>query len=335
MNNGYERDKQLMDKEFQQTRQPKLKRAKRAIIATSATIIVLAMLLISILGSKGWSKQTQVDDDNTPVITEKINIKVPATNAPVSKQQAYQNLQKVLNTKLETYNDYYTENGIRTKYKFAREEDVLDLSLDMAIAMEAYFESCGAKHWTSNKSEQFWPKDIEYIMTAIASRESDYRTNITHQTSGAAGITQVKDYEIFPTVGNWLNLDVWEGCHSHINFEVGEVDLYDPATCIAYSYYNVGYLLANRLKQEKTFTDIDGQKKCIWDTLNYSEELQNRLIIAMYKYGIGDVTAAIYNRPNSKGKLIPLDTYIYGGYVEDIMDKTQDLMSVYENNQAK
>ena len=313
--------------------QAKLKRTKVALIVTSGALLVSIGLFFGALGlqnSKGES--TSNDGFNTEISTSQSTESV----SPKTKQQAFNDMQKVLNTQLKTYEDYFKDDdGVRRKYKFVKEQDLLELSSEMANVLEDYFEVCGAIHWTSNKTEQFWPENIEYLITAIAYRESSYRTNVTHPTSGAEGLTQIKDYEVFPTVGNWLNLPVWKGQLSHINFEVGEVDLFNPTTSIEYTYYNMGYLLANRLKKEKKFTDIDGKTKCIWDTLEYSEEMQNRLIIAMHKEGIGNVTNAIYGRPNEKGVYVPLEDYIYSDYVEDVLDKANNLIDTYANQYSK
>ena len=72
-----------------------------------------------------------------------------------------------------------------------------------------------------------------------------------------------------------------------------------------------------------------------WRDYAYSEEMQNRLLIAMHKHGIGNVTHAIYDRPNNEGVYIPLDDYIYSGYVEDVLNKTNQLISTYGNEYSK
>ncbi len=250
----------------------------------------------------------------------------------ISTEEAYANLQEVRKTQLETHVVTWTEeDGSKAKYLQANEEDVLELSKDMSVAIEDYFKACGATDWVSDKEEQFWPEDIEYIVTAIAFNESSYRTNCMND-GGKAGITGIYKSSLLKTLDTqWLIPRIWGNTIPQVNCNPKEVDIFNPTTCLELTYENIGYNLANRFKEDKDFIDIDGQKKCVWDMLEYSEELQIRLVVAAHRFGLGNVINSIYGRNynEEEKRYVPIEEYIYGGYVNSVMEKALELEQTY------
>lgn len=280
------------------------------------TLIGLATLMTAT--STACSMESdQIDNDQEIAIVEKD-----------VEQSAYERLQGLRKTKLATYMDTYKEeDGTKDKYLYAYEEDVLELSIQMADAIKEHFESMGAIHWTSDDKKKFWPDDIGYTVTAIAYRESSYRTNIVND-KGCQGITCIKEEDLMDSLDNWLTTDRWGDGVKYISFDADKVDMLNPTTCIEYTYYSIGYHLAHWYKH---FNKNRG-KASVWDTIEYSEDLQERLIIATHLFGIGNMEASIYKRPNQKGKIVPLKEYIYSDYVEDVLAKKQELIHNYKHN---
>lgn len=244
------------------------------------------------------------------------------------KQTPYQRLQAIRKTKLPTYVDTYMEkDGTRKKYTFAYEDDVVDLSVEMADVLEDYFESINAIHWTSDDKKQFWPDDIGYTVAAIAYRESTYRTNIVN-SKGCQGITCIKEDALMKSLGGWFTTDRWGDSIATISCKADEVDMLNPTTNIEYMYHEIGYYLAHWYKS----FNKDRGKSSVWDKLEYSEELQERLIIATHLFGIGNMEASINEEPNEDGKIIPLKDYVYSDYVEDVLAKKQELINTYKHN---
>ena len=283
------------------------------------TLIGLATLMTAT--SSACSLQAdQMDKEQEFAIVEK-----------AGHQTAYQRLQLVRNTKLDTYVDTFKEaDGTKQKYLYANEKDVVELSVDMADAIEDYFKSIGAKNWTSDDKKQFWPDDIGYTVAAIAYRESSYRTNIVNN-KGCQGITCINEQATMDSLDNWLTTDIWGDGVKYINFDEDKVDMLNPTTCIEYTYYNIGYHLAHWYK---SFSKDRG-KSSVWDKLEYSEDLQERLIIATHLFGIGNLEAAIYKRPNNNGEVVPLKDYVYSDYVEDVLAKKQQLVNKYKHNLSR
>ena len=280
------------------------------------TLIGLATIMTatSTACSMGSDK---VDNDQEVAIVQK-----------TSEQTAYERLQKLRKSKLPTYVDtYMEEDGTKLKYVYAREQDVLKLSINMADALEDYFESLGAIHWTSDDKKQFWPDDIGYTVTAIAYRESSYRINIVND-KGCQGITCINEEAVMDSLDDWLTTERWGKGINYISFDEDKVDMLNPTTCIEYTYYSIGYHLAHWYKS----FNKDRGKSSVWDTIEYSEDLQERLIIATHLFGIGNMEDSIYKRPNQKGNIVPLKDYIYSDYVEDVLAKKQELIHNYKHN---
>ena len=249
----------------------------------------------------------------------------------ISEQSPYQRLQAIRKTKLPTYETTFKDDdGVKRKYKFAHEEDVVELSVEMADVLEDYFKSIGAKHWTSDDKKQFWPDDIGYTVAAIAYRESTYRTNIVNE-EGCQGITCIKEDELMESLGGWLTTDRWGKSIKAISCDADKVDMLNPTTNIEYIYHEIGYYLAHWYKS----FNKDRGKSSVWDKLSYTEDLQERLIIATHLFGIGNMTASIDNRPNEDGKIVPLKDYVYSDYVEDVLAKKQELINNYKHNLSR
>ena len=246
----------------------------------------------------------------------------------VVNQTPYQRLQSVRKTKLPTYVDNYRdEDEIARKYKFAHEKDVVALSVEMADVLEDYFKSIGAIHWTSDDKKQFWPDGIGYTVAAIAYRESTYRTNIVNG-EGCQGITCIKEDALMKSLGEWFTTDRWGDSIATISCKADEVDMLNPTTNIEYMYHEIGYYLAHWYKS----FNKDRGKSSVWDKLEYSEELQERLIIATHLFGIGNMEDSIYKRCNEDGVIVTLEDYIYSDYVEDVLAKKQELINTYKHN---
>lgn len=248
-----------------------------------------------------------------------------------TEQSAYERLQNLRKTKLTTYVDtYLEEDGTKPYYKYAHEKDVLKLSIKMADAIQDHFESIGAIHWTSDDKKQFWPEDIGYTVTAIAYRESSYRTNIVND-KGCQGITCIKEVDLMDSLDDWLTTERWGDGVKYISFNVDEVDMLNPTTNIEYMYYEIGYYLAHWYKD---FNKNRG-KSSVWDKLEYSEDLQERLIIATHLFGIGNMEASIKNLPNEDGKIVPPKDYVYSDYVEDVLAKKHELINTYRHKLSR
>ena len=306
------------------TREAKLKTIKRVTLATVSTLTATTIALINSLvfdlkeTKQAYDYMTKGESvlyDYSDTTTKKIN------------PQAY--LIKLRQTKLPTTTKNY--NG--AEYKFVNEEDIIKLSKEFSIAIERYFKSCDASYWTNESVEQFWPEDIEYIITAISYKESSYRADVMNEI-GCGGLTGLNKETMLDTFANqWLTPKVWGDKVPQVNCNPNEVDILNPTTCIEYTYYNIGYNLANRFKKDKYFIDIDGTKRSVWDEISYTEDMQNRLIIASHLFGVNNVVDSVFERNYDKdGNLIPINKYIYSKYVEDVLDKAITLSSKYNYN---
>ena len=266
----------------------------------------------------------KVDNDQEIVIKQDMGIKQ-------YNESPYQRLQAVRKIKLPTYEaTYKDEDGVKRKYTFAYEEDVVELCIQMAEVLEDYFISIGAKPWTSDDKKQFWPEDIGYIVAAIAYRESTYRTNIVND-KGCQGITCIKEKALLNSLEQWFTPNIWGDGVEYVGLDADKVDMLNPTTSIEYMYYEIGYYLTHWYKSY----DKNRGKKSVWDKLEYSEDLQERLIIATHLFGIGNMEDSIYKCPNQNGEIVPLKDCVYSDYVEDVLAKAQELKLTYGNNYTK
>ena len=305
------------------TKQAKIKNLKKISIVKLSTLSLVGVMLLSSLGGCAI-KQNDKDNviDNTRM---------------EDKAYEYRSLEELRKVKLSTYIDTFKEeDGSKKKYHVVEEQDVLELSREFRYATKDYFKSYGASNWTNEDTKQFWPKDIEYMVTAIAYRESTYRTDSTNKERDCVGMMGINKNKMVPTLEQWLTSYHWAPNYPQVEYDVTKVDMFNPTTSMEYTYYNIGYNLINFFKKDKYFTDKDGKYKTIWTTLKYSEDMQNRLIIASHLFGIDNVVDSIYDRnyDEEQKRYISLDEYIYSDYVEDVLDKMYELKNTYEQEQG-
>ena len=297
--------------------QAKIKNLKKiSIVKLSALSLVGVMILTSLA-----SCATQHNSQDTILDTPRVE----------DEAYEYRSLEELRRVELPTYTDTFKEpDGSRKEYHVVEEQDVLDLSREFRYAIEDYFKSYDASDWTNEDTKQFWPEDIECMVTAIAFMESSYRTDCTNEERDCEGMMGINKVTMLPTLQQWLTSDHWEPNYPQVEYDTTKVDMFNPTTSIEYTYYNIGYVLINRFKKDKRFVDTDGQTKTIWTTLEYSKEMQNRLVIASHLFGMTNVVNAVYGRPSEKGVLVPIEKYIYSDYVEGVLDKMYELKNTYE-----
>ena len=299
------------------------------------TIVTLSALALSVtvtLASIGFEMADNLKYQTTQTNKSNINYSTYKHN-PSNKQEsvqkpqnAYEELLQLRQTKLPV-----TIKSVKgVKYNYVDEQDVLELSTQFARVLEDYYKSCDAGNWTTD--EDFWPEDIDYIVTAIAKQESSYRTNIVNDR-GCEGLTGIDKNIVLDTLRDeWFVQHIWKTKIPKVDCTMEGVDFYNPTMSIEYTYHYLGYNMANRFKKDKYFTDDDGARRCIWNKLEYSEEIQNRLLIASYFWGIDNVTKSVFGRPNNQEVIVPIEDYIYSDYVEQVLDKTHQLKQDYNKS---
>ena len=304
---------------------------KKLACASGAGLSALALSL----GVITLANNAQVTDNKNDTLVNEI---VSIQNETLTLEDAYNNLQVARQIKIPTKSIIWTEtDGAKNTYQQADEKDIIYASKQLSDAIQDYFKACGASDWVSDKSEKFWPDNIEYIITAIAFNESTYRTNCLND-GGKGGLVGLSKNMLLETLGSqWFKPHIWGSTVPQVSCNLEDVKVFNPTTSIEYGLYNIGYMLSNRFKQDKFFNDKDGERKTIWTTLEYSEELQIRLIIAGHRFGIDNVIDSIYNRNYDKeeNRYISLEEYIYGSYVESVLAKTNELIDVYENDLSR
>lgn len=300
-------------------------------------IATLSLILAIILSSIGCGK---VDKIEIIEETEEQEETIEQTQNETTKQDEnvgqYRTLEQLRSVELKTYSTTFLEQGKRNIYNFANEEDILQISYEFKYAIEDYFRGCGASFWTSEKDEQFFPEDIEYLVTAIAYKESSYRCNVINEL-GCGGLTGLNKKELLETLQNqWLVKNIWGNNIPYVNCNSEEVDIFNPTTCIEYTYYNIGYNLANRLKLDKEFT-YKGERRKLSEVIDYSkEDMFDRLIAASHLFGLNNVvTAAFGDKFDKDGNKIDVNQYLYSDYVEDVLAKKYELKNTYENKYSK
>lgn len=303
---------------------------KKVIINVSAVAVVSSSILAGIHISNNVRKQNE-DIKPTKEFTstsEKNNDDDTDEEVVTYEEDTLQQIRQI-SMRLEELK--YGNDG--KYYNTADEQEVLEVCTLLKDAIKEYFKGYGASDWTNPDEKQFWPEDFEYIITAIAFRESSYRTNCINE-KGCGGITGLNKQDTLSTIESWLTPYIWgeNGPIQDINCNYDEVDVFNPVTCLEYTYYNMGYLLSNRFKKDKKFIDIDGQYRSVWDVLPYSEDTQVRLLVACHLYGMGNVVDAVFGR-QAEGH--PIDYYIHSNYVEDVLDKAYELQQTYNQGYQK
>lgn len=361
---------EIMGEKFRKNfTEPQLKKMRKVTLASIAGLSALAISLGTII-TVGCASQTQRPEyisvpEHTIAVEPELEVdenqieyvgkaeQKPADSKQIyfpedhkdtmtaEQKDSYEELCKVASQKLETYEGNYKDNdGVTRKYLFVKnEEDLIQLSKELSVAVKNYFKAYGASDWANPDEEMFWPENIEYLVVAIAWRETEYRTNTWNEESGCGGITALNKEMLLKTFthGNWLTEDVWGKHIPYINCNPNEVDVFNLGQNMLYQYLNIGYNLANRLKNEKTFYDEESNTRIgVWQKLNYTDEMQDRLIIASQLFGINNVVNSVFDRNyNEKEKrYIPLKEYVDSSYTNDVMNKFNELVDKYENQIA-
>ena len=331
--------KQVIDKNIQSiTNNIKavVKTAKRVTVSVVATTI-----LISILGGCTAENGVIVPDIEIVDFNEATVVIPPEYSAVMTAEQrdAYINVKRVASEVLTTHKgDYKDDDGITREYTFVSDEaELVAINRALALAIKDYFKTYDASDWTNPDNEQFWPEDVDLLMTAIAWRETEYRADAKSSTNNCAGIAGLDKDKLLKTLtdSGWLQLDEWGASKPYINCNPAEIDVFNPVVCLEYSYYNMGYNLANRLKKDKYFNDeVSGDRISIWQKLDYSEEMQLRLIISSHLFGVNNVVDSVFDRNYDKEKqrYIKLSEYIYSDYTNDVLDKYYELCKTYSND---
>lgn len=286
----------------------KLKADKKVWLARGAAAAIVGGM---ILGTAGCGVQNLIS-------------KHEYVNAAEDENFEYRSLEELRKVKLPTYTDKYQGK----EYEFVNEEDLLQLSREYKHAIEDYFRAHGASDFTNPDTGEFWPEDIEYIVVATAFVESGYRTNCVGK-NGCVGISGINKESLLTTLDGWANnTTIWGDDVPYINCNPDEVDLLDASKAIEYHYFSIAYMLANRLKKDKTFV-LDGKEQCIWDHVKYNTENQQELLVASHLWGINNITrAGLGNHPDgntAKG-------YMNSQYVAKVQAKKEELIQKYEND---
>jgi len=319
----------------------KIKKFKNIIIASIATLSVANVVLLSSLGIINHQKQhDNIETPDTIVdVDEQLEVQTPTSNTntnindntsgtqtPTStntqeQTKQYRSLDELRQVKLPTQTK--TFKGV--EYEVVAEEDLLNIAREFKYAIKDYFKAHGAGDWTNAELEQFWPEDIEYMVTAIAFVESSYRTNVINNL-GCGGLTGIQKEDMLKTLDGWANnTNIWGADVPYINCNPDEVDIFNPVTCIEYTYYNIGFNLANRLKKDKAFVDGNGQKQSVWKNIDYSAETQNDMIIASHFWGVNNVVDGALN---TSGVGRDLAFYQNSDYVNDVNNKFEQILNI-------
>lgn len=283
-----------------------LKSNKRVKITKAiASILLVANFVMPISCAKNSQNQAESK--------ESVKIEIPQ----------YRNLYELRKVELPTYQNRFDGKT----YTFVDEKDVFEYCVELKYAIKEYFKNYGASDWFSPQEQKFWMDDIEYIVTAIAYRESSYRTNCINEL-GCGGIAGINKEQVLETLDNWLhNPSTWGSNLPDVKTSVEEVDVFNPATSLEYTYYNIGYVSRVIFQKNKKF-EYYGEMYCIWDNVPFTKSNQIKLIIASHLYGIGNIVDA------SKGVQKDghdINYYINSNYVQDILEKTEELKSKYKS----
>ena len=275
------------------------------IVNVSKRILPIILLTSTLLTN------TACRDNIKPEVTQKVYVEIPQ----------YRDLSVLRNVNLPTYKDKFKGET----YTFVKEKDVFAYCVELKYAIKDYFKKYGASDWYSPEEQKFWMDNVEYVVTAIAYAESTYRTDCFNER-GCGGITGLNKQQVLETLDNWLHeTAVWGKNFPDISTEDENVDVFNPATSLEYTYYNIGYVSRVIFQKDKKF-EYNGEMYCIWDNIAFSRENQNKLIIASHLFGIGNIVDA------SKGVQKDghnIDYYLNSKYVQKVLDKTEELKSKY------
>ena len=298
-----------------QNTEAKIKKLKKVIICTSAALLVASTTFFVSLGLT----------NNNPSTEDFKTKQTQSSSDKHTQTPKYRSLEELRKVKLPTHTEYF--DGV--PYQVVDEEDVLKLSREFKYAIQDYFESRGAIYWTNNDTKQFWPKDIEYIVTAMAFNESTYRTDVSND-KGCVGLLGIRKADMLKSINGWANdTTIWGKDIPYVNCNPDEVDVYNPVTAIEYTYYYMGYHLANVLKKDTTF-NYNGKEHCLWDYTKFSSSKQTKLLVASHFWGYGNLTTSALGI-NEQG--YTLDTLLDSQYVTRVINKYQDLIELERKQQ--
>lgn len=313
----------------------------RPVLKSGKKVVIASILGASILlGACASDLSNQITEVPAVVVKDfdESEVHIPAQysqHMTSTQKSKYIHLKKISNAKLTTHKGTYGSKDAKEYTFISNEDELIAINKVLAESIKGYFKAYGASDWTNPDDEQFWPNEVELLMTAIAWRETEYRTDAINTETNCAGITGLNKDKLLETLedSGWLNLTEWGESKPYINCNSNEIDVFNPVVCLEYSYYNMGYNLANRLKKDKYFNDdISGKRISVWQRVEYSEEMQLRLIIASHLYGINNVVDSVFERnyDSEEGRYIGINEYIYGDYTNDVLDKYYELCDKYE-----
>lgn len=289
----------------------KLKLNKKLKIAGASALLALSTLL----GTVGCSSARQVETPQ-PAYTQQ-----NSANESVETLERL-SIQELRQVKLPTYQQYFTENGERRLYDFVEEEDILKYCIQLKYALEDYYKSLGASDWCEPKEGKFWFDDIEYVVTAMAFRESTYRASNPENSKGCSGLTCLNKTDVLNSLQGWLgNPSIWGSNMPDVSFDPNRVDILDASTCLEYSFLYIGYTCRNALQEGRRFTH-KGQTYCLSDKISYDDNTLTKLAVATHLFGIGNMAEA---------SSTTLNEYLNSQYVKDVMSKAQELKLKYDN----
>lgn len=320
----------------------KIKKDKKVMLASVATIALSMAITLTTIGCEVNSKKYDLEPSKpevsqAEVITQEVTTPkpkfVPKQTDLIATWPRQRSLEQLQYAKVPTYTTTFKDDdGVKREYEFVEEEDLLQISRELSVAIKDYFKAHGASDWSNPDEERFWPENIEYIVVAIAFAESSYRTNYINDIQ-CGGLTGLHKESLLKSLNGWANnTEVWGEDIPYINCNPDEVDIFNPITCMEYTYYNIGYVLANRLKKNKSFVDDNGCKQSIWKHTPYSDEVQTDLVIANNLWGIDNIETAGLGI-NKDGYTV--EYFRNSEYVNKVLNKTNELINTYENSLSR
>lgn len=221
----------------------------------------------------GSNKISSIKEDNSP--PAQISTMAPTTDT--KKPEAI----NPNNIYISTYNG--------TKYFFATEEYMLQLSRESLSRVEAMLKSVDGITPVGTSSGSFYPEYFdEYLLTAVAFTESTYRIsdtngNLLESKDGALGLTQVKPSTL-NDLNNWLH-----GTMGLTSVTYTIEDLHDPSKALDIT----NLLLIKICKNHGKMTSNNP----VYPYLNesFTLERQEEIILAIYNNGYDNIMRYINN----------------------------------------
>lgn len=316
-----------MDKKLKTDKE--LQELKRLVIIGSVSALLSLATVFGTLGASCSRELPQIEGDAQPAYTqgEAQSINNQQGNVVEDKQILERlSIQELREVELPTYQQYFTENGKRDLYDCVEEEEVLKYCIQLKYALEDYYKSLGASDWCEPNKDKFWFDDIEYIITAVAYKESTYRANLPPNSKDCSGITCLKKDDCLKSLRGWLgNTSIWGSNMPDLSFDENKVDVLDAKTCLEYTFLMFGFNCRNMLQEGRHFT-IDGKTYCLSDKLEYADDTVTKLAIASHLFGPGNVAKATYGIQENGDTI---NEYLNSAYVKGVLAKAQELKLLY------